>query len=60
MSKTLFIAALFMVIIWAVGFWGYHQGPIIHITLLFAALFLIMSFSLKKNLSRFLRRPKKE
>jgi hypothetical protein len=48
-SKTLLIATLIMIIIWAFGFWVYHVGSIIHISLVFVGLFAIMSFSTRKN-----------
>jgi hypothetical protein len=48
-SKTLFIATLIMIIIWAFGFWVFHVGSIIHISLVFAGLFAVMSFSTRKN-----------
>jgi hypothetical protein len=48
-SKTLFFSTLIMIVIWAFGFWTFHVGSIIHISLVFAGLFAIMSFSTRKN-----------
>jgi hypothetical protein len=53
MSKTLLIASMVMIIIWALGFWVFHISSIIHITLVFAGLFLVMSYSIKKHFSKF-------
>lgn len=49
-SKILFSLAFIVLIMWAIGFWGYHMGSIIHITLVFAALFLVMSYSTRKKM----------
>jgi uncharacterized membrane protein YoaK (UPF0700 family) len=49
-SLVLFSLAFIVIIIWAVGFWVYHMGSIIHLTLVFAALFLIMAYSTWKKM----------
>jgi hypothetical protein len=48
-SKILFSLAFIVLIIWAIGFWGYNMGSIIHLTLVFAALFLVMSYSTRNK-----------
>jgi len=43
MGNLLYVIAVILVIIWAVGFLGYHAGGIIHILLVIA----IIAFLLK-------------
>ena len=43
MGNLLYVIAVILVIIWAVGFLGYHAGSIIHILLVIA----IIAFLLK-------------
>lgn len=53
-SKMLLIAALILMIFWAIGFWIFHLDSIIHITFIFVVLFLTMSYSLvKSNYNKF-------
>lgn len=42
MGNILYIVAVILVVIWAVGFLGYHSGGIIHILLVIAAIAVIL------------------
>jgi len=43
MGNLLYVLAVILVIIWAIGFFGYHAGGIIHVLLVIA----IVAFLLK-------------
>lgn len=43
MGNLLYVLAVILVIIWAIGFFGYHAGGIIHVLLVIA----IIAFLLK-------------
>ncbi|HEY2349130.1 MAG TPA: lmo0937 family membrane protein [Puia sp.] len=43
MGNILYVVAVILIIIWAIGFFGYHAGGIIHILLVIA----IIAFLLK-------------
>lgn len=43
MGNLLYVIAVILVIIWAIGFFGYHAGGIIHVLLVIA----IVAFLLK-------------
>ena len=43
MGNLLYVIAVILIIIWAIGFFGYHSGGIIHILLVIA----IIAFLLK-------------
>ena len=43
MGNLLYLVAVILVIIWAIGFFGYHAGGIIHVLLVIA----IVAFLLK-------------
>ncbi len=43
MGNLLYVVAVILVIIWAIGFFGYHAGGIIHVLLVIA----IIAFLLK-------------
>jgi hypothetical protein len=43
MGNLLYVIAVILVIIWAIGFFGYHSGGIIHVLLVIA----IIAFLLK-------------
>jgi Family of unknown function (DUF5670) len=42
MSNLLYIIAVILIIIWAIGFLGYHTGGIIHILLVIAAIAVLL------------------
>lgn len=42
MENLLYIIAVVLVIIWAIGFFGYHAGGIIHILLVIAAITILL------------------
>jgi hypothetical protein len=42
MGNLLYTIAVILVIIWAIGFLGYHAGGIIHILLVIAAISVIL------------------
>jgi Family of unknown function (DUF5670) len=42
MGNLLYTVAVILVIIWAIGFLGYHAGGIIHILLVIAAIAVIL------------------
>ena len=42
MGNLLYTAAVILVIIWAVGFLGYHAGGIIHLLLVIAIIAVIL------------------
>jgi hypothetical protein len=43
MGNLLYVIAVILIIIWAIGFFGYHAGGIIHVLLVIA----IIAFLLK-------------
>jgi hypothetical protein len=43
MGNLLYVIAVILVIVWAIGFFGYHAGGIIHVLLVIA----IIAFLLK-------------
>jgi Family of unknown function (DUF5670) len=49
-SKILLIVSIIILILWAIGFWAYHMDSIIHINLVFAALFVVLSFSTRDKM----------
>lgn len=42
MGNILYAIAVFLVIIWAIGLFGYHVGGIIHILLIFAIIAVLL------------------
>ena len=42
MGNLLYIVAVILVIVWAIGFLGYHAGGIIHILLVIALISVIL------------------
>lgn len=42
MGNLLYIVAVILVIMWAIGFLGYHAGGIIHILLIIALISVIL------------------
>jgi Family of unknown function (DUF5670) len=42
MSNLLYTVAVILIILWAIGFLGYHAGGIIHILLVIAAIAIIL------------------
>jgi hypothetical protein len=42
MGNLLYLIAVILVIIWAIGFLGYHTGGIIHILLVIAIIVVLM------------------
>jgi hypothetical protein len=42
MSNLLYAVAVILVILWAIGFLGYHAGGIIHILLVIAVISIIL------------------
>jgi hypothetical protein len=42
MGNLLYIIAVILVIVWAVGFLGYHAGDVIHILLVIAAIAVLL------------------
>ena len=42
MGNLLYIVAVVLVIIWAIGFLGYHTGGIIHVLLVIALISVIL------------------
>lgn len=42
MGNLLYVAAVILIILWAVGFIGYHAGGIIHILLVIALIAILL------------------
>ncbi|HZZ76251.1 MAG TPA: lmo0937 family membrane protein [Puia sp.] len=42
MGNLLYVIAVILVIIWAIGFFGYHSGGIIHVLLVIAIIVLLL------------------
>jgi predicted ferric reductase len=42
MGNLLYIVAVVLVIVWAIGFLGYHAGGIIHILLVIAVIAILL------------------
>jgi Family of unknown function (DUF5670) len=42
MGNLLYIIAVILIIGWAIGFFGYHSGGIIHILLVIAVIMIIL------------------
>lgn len=42
MNNLLYTVAVILIILWAIGFLGYHAGGIIHILLVIAAIAIIL------------------
>jgi len=42
MSNILYLVAVVLIIIWAIGYLGYHTGGIIHILLVIAAISILL------------------
>ncbi len=42
MGNLLYTIAVILVIIWAIGFFGYHAGGIIHILLIIAVIAILL------------------
>ncbi|MBN1415625.1 MAG: lmo0937 family membrane protein [Bacteroidales bacterium] len=42
MKNLLYIIAAILIIAWAIGFWGYHAGGLIHILLVIAIIAIIV------------------
>lgn len=50
MGNLLYVVAVILVIMWAIGFLGYHAGGIIHILLVIALISIILRVIQGKNL----------
>lgn len=44
MGNLLYIIAVILVIIWAIGFLGYHAGGLIHLLLVVAIIAVLLKF----------------
>ncbi|TAE84290.1 MAG: lmo0937 family membrane protein [Bacteroidetes bacterium] len=42
MNQLLYIFAIILVILWAIGYWGYQAGGIIHILLVLAVIAILL------------------
>lgn len=42
MGNLMYTIAIILIVLWAVGVFGYHQGGIFHLLLAFAALALVL------------------
>ncbi len=42
MGNLLYVAAVILIILWAVGFLGYHAGGLIHILLIIALIAVLL------------------
>ncbi len=42
MGNLLYVIAVILVIIWAIGFFGYHSGGIIHVLLVIAIVVFLL------------------
>ena len=42
MSNLLYTVAVILIIIWAIGFFGYHTGGIIHVLLVIAIIAILL------------------
>lgn len=42
MGNILYIAAILLIILWAVGYLGYHAGAVIHILLVLALIAVLL------------------
>jgi hypothetical protein len=42
MGNLLYVIAVILVIIWAIGFFGYHAGGIIHVLLVIAIIVFLL------------------
>ena len=42
MGNLLYIIAVILVIIWAIGFFGYHAGSIIHVLVVIAVVLFLL------------------
>jgi hypothetical protein len=42
MGNLLYVVAVVLVILWAIGFWGYSAGGIIHVLLVIALIAVIL------------------
>ncbi len=51
MLKMLFLGSLTLIKVWAVGFFGFHAGGVIHIILALAIITIVSGFIIKKLLS---------
>jgi uncharacterized membrane protein (GlpM family) len=52
MTKILFTGALILIIVWAIAFFGYHVGGIIHILPAIALIALLIRLLYNKSLMR--------
>jgi Family of unknown function (DUF5670) len=44
MGNLLYLVAVILIIAWAVGYFGYHAGGIIHVLLVIAVIALLLKF----------------
>ncbi len=42
MNNLLYVIAVILVIAWAIGFWGYHAGGLIHVLLVIAIIAILL------------------
>lgn len=49
MNNILYAIALILVILWGIGFWGYHAGGLIHILLVIALISIIFRIIKGRN-----------
>lgn len=49
MNKLLFLIAFILIATWAIGFYAYNAGHLIHILLVLAALAALLNISSKNN-----------
>lgn len=52
MGNSLYILAVILVIVWAVGFVGYEAGPLIHTLLAVAAIVMLLNVFSEKKMVR--------
>jgi hypothetical protein len=44
MGNLLYVIAVILLIIWAIGFFGYHAGGIIHVLIVVAIVLFLLKF----------------
>lgn len=42
MGNLLYVIAVILIIVWAIGFWGYQAGGLIHILLVIAVIAVLL------------------
>ncbi len=51
MGNLLYIVAVILTIIWAIGYFGYHAGGLIHMLLFIALVAIILRLTQEKKVS---------